>query len=80
MDLPFTCTVAQQVVYKPVQLMGARLVSVLDDRAANESYAPQARLQVEALNSILVALGTVLNLPDASEKKAHWLPRQQIKF
>ena len=71
---------AKQVIYKPVRQMGARLVTMLDDRAAVESSLPRARLQVEALNSILVALGTVLNLPDASGKKAQWLPRRRINF
>lgn len=80
MDIPYKCTVAKHVIYRPMRELGARLVSMLDDRAAIESSAPRARLQVEAMNSILVALGTVLNLPDASGRKAQWLPTQRIKF
>ncbi len=80
MDLPYKFTIAKQVVYQPLRQMGAQLLSMLDDRAAVESTLPRARLQVEALNSVLVALGTVLNIPDASGKKAQWLPSQRITF
>ena len=43
MDIPFKCTTAKQVIYKPVRQMGARLVTMLDDRAAVESAIPRAR-------------------------------------
>ena len=49
-------------------------------RVSIESSRPRARLQSEALNTILLALGTTLNTPDAAGKKAMWLPSQKARF
>ena len=37
-------------------------------------------LQSEGLIKVLLAIGTVLNTPDPSGKKALWLPAQQARF
>jgi len=49
-------------------------------RVSIESSRPRARLQSEALNTILLALGTTLNTPDLAGKKAMWLPSQKARF
>ena len=45
-----------------------------------QSSRPRARLRSEALNTILLALGTTLNTPDPAGKKAMWLPSQKARF
>ncbi len=49
-------------------------------RVSIGSSRPRARLQPEALNTILLALGTTLNTPDPAGKKAMWLPSQKARF
>lgn len=44
------------------------------------SSRPRARLQSEALKTILLALSTTLNTPDPAGKKAMWLPSQKARF
>ncbi len=49
-------------------------------RVSIESNRSRARLQSEALNTILLALGTTISMPDPAGKKAMWLPSQKARF
>ena len=49
-------------------------------RVSVESSRPNARLQLEALNTILLALGTTQITLGPAGKKAMWLPSQKARF
>lgn len=49
-------------------------------RRTAETLRPRARLQSEGLIKVMLAIGTVLNVPDPSGKKALWIPTQQATF
>ena len=49
-------------------------------RLAAESSRARARLQSEGLNTVLLAMGTTLNIPDPDGRKAMWLPSQVARF
>lgn len=62
-----------------VRQFGVRLLFMMDDSVRIESSKERAKMQAEAINSILIGLGTVLNVPDPEGKKAKWLPEQKVK-
>ena len=80
MSGPHDYTQVKQEVYRPLRELGVRLTMLLDDRADVESSKARARLLPEALNSILIGLGTTLNWPDEEGRKAQWLPRTKCRF
>ena len=80
MSAPHDYTQIKQEIHRPLRDMGVRMTMLLDDRAAVESSKPRAKLQLQGLKSILVALSTTLNWPDDEGKKFQWLPKRQVRF
>ena len=80
MSACYTYTTIKQEVYRPLRQMGVRMSMLLDDRAACESSRPRARLQLEGLNKVLIAIGPILSAPDKDGRKAQWLPSRQCRF